>query len=160
MSLVFCCPHCVCFISHYMCRWRPERVSLVGGSSRGSATQATEIIKDSDGKLAFRYVFARIYNNYTHQSDCSHNPGRIDPSSPAWEETRKPLAAAWQTTTNERFYTVNVHFSSKRGSSPSHGNARPPVNGHSERRTHQVNVTAVSPSSDNVRIRITLTDWY
>lgn len=74
----------------------------------------------------------------------SLNPGRVDPASPAWEETRKPLAAAWQTTTGERFFTVNVHLSSKRDSSSAHGDARPPVNGHSERRALQVNVTAVS----------------
>ncbi|KAI0090862.1 DNase I-like protein [Irpex rosettiformis] len=105
--------------------WRPERVSLVGGSPRGNATQATEAIKGKDEKLSL-----------------SLNPGRINPLSPAWEDSRKPLAAMWQTTTGEHFYTVNVHFSSKRGSSPSHGNPRPPVNGHNARRTYQVNVTA------------------
>lgn len=75
----------------------------------------------------------------------SLNPGRVDPSSPAWEETRKPLVAAWQTVSGERFFTVNIHMSSKRDSSSVHGDARPPVNGHSERRTQQVNVTAVRP---------------
>jgi hypothetical protein len=74
----------------------------------------------------------------------SLNPGRIEPASSAWEETRKPLAAVWKTVNGDRLYTVNVHLSSKRDSSSSHGNARPPVNGHSERRTHQVNVTAVN----------------
>ncbi|KAI0685216.1 DNase I-like protein [Cytidiella melzeri] len=105
--------------------WRPERVSLLGGSPIGNATQSTEVIKGKDGKVSF-----------------SLNPGRIEPGNSAWEESRKPLAAAWQTANGARFYTVNVHFSSKRDSSSSHGNARPPVNGHSERRTHQVNVTA------------------
>lgn len=76
-------------------------------------------------------------------SQTSLNPGRIDPLNSAWEETRKPVAAAWQTITGERFYTINAHLSSKRDSSSSHGNARPPVNGHVERRTHQLNVTAV-----------------
>lgn len=73
----------------------------------------------------------------------SLNPGRVEPMSSAWEETRKPVAAAWQTANGERFYTINVHMSSKRDSSSSHGNSRPPVNGHSERRTHQVEVVAV-----------------
>lgn len=70
------------------------------------------------------------------------NPGRIDPSNVAWEETRKPVAAMWATASGERFFTVNVHFSSKRDSSSAHGNARPPVNGHVDRRHLQVNVTA------------------
>ena len=74
----------------------------------------------------------------------SFNPGRIDPNNAAWEEARKPVAAAWQTTTGERFYTVNVHYSSKRDSSSAQGDARPPVNGKSQQRMAQVNVTAVS----------------
>ncbi len=74
----------------------------------------------------------------------SYNPGRVEPLHSAWEETRKPLAAAWQTTSGERFYTVNVHLSSKRDSSSAQGDARPPVNGHAERRLSQVNVTVVS----------------
>ena len=73
----------------------------------------------------------------------SYNPGRINPLHEAWEEARKPLAAAWKTASGTSFFTVNVHFSSKRGSSSSQGDARPPVNGHSERRTSQANVTAV-----------------
>ena len=77
----------------------------------------------------------------------SYNPGRINPTHDAWEEARKPLAAAWQTASGERFFTVNVHFSSKRGSSSAQGNARPPVNGRAEVRANQANVTAVSAAS-------------
>ncbi|KAH8100026.1 DNase I-like protein [Cristinia sonorae] len=104
--------------------WRPDRVTLLPGY-KGNATRATEVVKDGKGTLSL-----------------SLNPGRIDPMSIAWEDTRKPLAAAWQTITGERFFTVNVHLSSKRDSSSQHGDARPPVNGHAERRTHQVNITA------------------
>ncbi|EKM58200.1 uncharacterized protein PHACADRAFT_89044 [Phanerochaete carnosa HHB-10118-sp] len=105
--------------------WRPEKVALVPGSPIGNATTSTQVIKDSSGRLSL-----------------SLNPGRIEPSSLAWEETRKSLAAAWQTVAGDRFYTINVHFSSKRDSSSAHGDARPPVNGHSDRRALQVNVTA------------------
>ncbi|OCH95417.1 DNase I-like protein [Obba rivulosa] len=105
--------------------WRPEKVSLVAGHRRGSATQATEIVRDGKGELTL-----------------SLNPGRIDPTNIAWDETRKPIAAAWQTTSGERFFTVNVHFRSKRDSSSPQGNARPPVNGHSEERRLQMDVTA------------------
>ncbi|KAL7279037.1 hypothetical protein ACG7TL_006871 [Trametes sanguinea] len=104
--------------------WRPERVSLVPGTA-GNATLSTQPVMDEDGNV-----------------ELSYNPGRIDPTHPAWEEARKPLAAAWQTASGERFYTVNVHFSSKRDSSSVRGDARPPVNGHAEHRLSQANVTA------------------
>jgi len=105
--------------------WRPEKVALVAGSSIGTATDAVKVSYDDEGKPSL-----------------SLNPGRIDPRNSAWEEARKPLAAAWKTTSGERFYTVNVHFSSKRDSSSPQGDARPPVNGGSGRRTDQLNVTA------------------
>ncbi len=97
--------------------------------------------------LELTYVYIHATLNFLVRSMCllySFNPGRIDPEDAAWEEARKPLAAAWQTASGARFYTVNVHFSSKRFSSPPQGDARPPINGGWEKRTSQVNVTAVS----------------
>ncbi|GBE87792.1 hypothetical protein SCP_1200160 [Sparassis crispa] len=105
--------------------WRPDKVSPVPGSPIGKATEATEVLVDEKGKLSLTL-----------------NPGRVNPTNSAWEETRKPLAAAWQTTSGERFITVNVHFSSKRDSSSAQGDARPPVNGVVERRSRQVDVIA------------------
>lgn len=72
-----------------------------------------------------------------------YNPGRIDPLNPAWASSRKPLAAQWETLdgTNSTFFTVNVHWTSKGGSSSLHGDARPPVNGGVDQRTAQANVT-------------------
>jgi hypothetical protein len=64
-----------------------------------------------------------------------YNPGRIEPSNPAWTASRKPLVAQWEVIgkagakKNNIFFTVNVHFGSKGGSSSLHGDARPPVNG-------------------------------
>lgn len=74
------------------------------------------------------------------------NPGRIDPLNPtAWTASRKPLSAAWETLDGKnKFFTVNVHFGSKGGSSSIQGDARPPVNGGVEDRLMQANVTAVS----------------
>ncbi|KAK8038940.1 hypothetical protein PG993_007351 [Apiospora rasikravindrae] len=72
-----------------------------------------------------------------------YNPGLIDPSNAAFANSRKPLAAAWQTLDgNDTFYTVNVHWGSKGGSSSIHGDARPPVNGGVEDRIAQAEVTA------------------
>ncbi|KAG9232506.1 endonuclease/exonuclease/phosphatase family protein [Amylocarpus encephaloides] len=72
------------------------------------------------------------------------NPGRIDPlNTAAWTASRKPLAAAWETLDGKnKFFTVNVHFGSKGGSSSIEGDARPPVNGGIEDRMVQANVTA------------------
>lgn len=64
-----------------------------------------------------------------------YNPGRIDPANEAWTASRKPLVAQWEVIGKTRknkpdvFFTVNVHFGSKGGSSSLHGDARPPVNG-------------------------------
>jgi predicted extracellular nuclease len=74
------------------------------------------------------------------------NPGRIDPTNTAWTASRKPLAAAWETLDGKNvFFTVNVHFGSKGGSSSIEGDARPPVNGGVEDREAQAVLTAVSP---------------
>ncbi|KAK8134216.1 hypothetical protein PG984_006228 [Apiospora sp. TS-2023a] len=72
-----------------------------------------------------------------------YSPGLIDPTNAAFANSRKPLAAAWQTLDgNNTFYTVNVHWGSKGGSSSIHGDARPPVNGGVEDRVAQAEVTA------------------
>lgn len=74
----------------------------------------------------------------------SLNPGRIDPTNPAWRSTRKPLVAGWQTSNGEEFYTINVHLSSKGGSSSTQGDARPPINLPVDTRRQQVAIVAVS----------------
>ncbi|KAH8665264.1 Endonuclease/exonuclease/phosphatase [Tricladium varicosporioides] len=76
--------------------------------------------------------------------ELKYNPGRIDPlNTEAWNASRKPLAAAWETLDGKnKFFTVNVHFGSKGGSSSIEGDARPPINGGVEDRLAQANVTA------------------
>lgn len=113
------------------------------GSRIGNATESTEVTKSPDGDLVLRSESCDNSRVEKLISTSSLNPGRIEPDHLAWEETRKPLAAQWQTTAGDRFFTVNVHFSSKRDSSSTHGDARPPVNGHGARRALQANVTAV-----------------
>jgi predicted extracellular nuclease len=71
----------------------------------------------------------------------SLNPGRINPLSSAWEDSRVPLAAEWQTVRgSNNFFTVNVHFTSKGGSTSLEGDARPPVNGGISQREAQVSL--------------------
>ncbi|WFD33238.1 hypothetical protein MCUN1_000051 [Malassezia cuniculi] len=69
--------------------------------------------------------------------------GRISPISKAFNTTRKPLAAEWQTVDgNHTIFTVNVHFTMKGGSTPLTGNIRPPVNQGVDYRTEQAEKTA------------------
>ncbi|CAI6233309.1 unnamed protein product [Periconia digitata] len=76
-----------------------------------------------------------------------YNPGRIDPTNEAWTASRKPLVAQWELigtngTGQHTFFTVNVHFGSKGGSSSIQGDARPPANGGVEDRQAQAELTA------------------
>lgn len=76
--------------------------------------------------------------------ELKYNPGRIAPADAAWTASRKPLAAAWETLDGRnKFFTVNVHFGSKGGSTSIEGDERPPVNGGIEDREAQATVTAV-----------------
>ena len=88
----------------------------------GSSTEATEVLPGPELSL---------------------NPGRIDPGNSAWDNSRVPLAAAWETIDGgDVFFTVNVHWTSKGGSSSLFGDPRPPVNGGVDNREAQAQVTA------------------
>jgi predicted extracellular nuclease len=104
--------------------WRPERVALVNPNI-GDSTTATKAV-DVNGEVGL-----------------SFNPGRVEPNDAAWNVTRKPLAAQFQlVSSGAKFFAVNVHLSSKGGSSSLHGNARPPVNGVVDRRIQQTTVVS------------------
>ncbi|KAL8914314.1 MAG: hypothetical protein Q9171_001034 [Xanthocarpia ochracea] len=69
------------------------------------------------------------------------NPGRID-SPGVFTSSRKPLVAQWETLDGKgNFFTVNVHWTSKGGSSSLQGDPRPPVNGGIQNRNAQANAT-------------------
>lgn len=88
----------------------------------GSSTEATEVLPGPELSL---------------------NPGRIDPGNSAWENSRVPLAAAWEIVgSGDVFFTVNVHWTSKGGSSSLFGDPRPPVNGGVDQREAQAQATA------------------
>lgn len=106
--------------------YRPEVVSLYKPSP-GDSTTATEVVSGDAGP------------------ELTLNPGRIDPANPCWNASRKPLVAAWLAEgATKPFFTVNVHWSSKGGSSSLQGDLRPPVNGVVGNRLLQANVTGVS----------------
>ncbi|KAF8964437.1 Endonuclease/exonuclease/phosphatase [Flammula alnicola] len=100
--------------------YRPEKLKLVGGSPVGGSLDVTGV---TGGFLNPKLSF---------------NPGRIDPLNGAWNSTRKPLIAHWETKFGQNLFTINVHLSSKDGSSSTQGDARPPVNSPIDARTAQV----------------------
>lgn len=100
--------------------YNPAHVRLAGGVP-GTATQANQVL--AGPKLKY-------------------NPGLIDPNNTAWQASRKPLVAQWETINGKnQFFTVNVHLTSKGGGSAIEGDPRPPVNGGIQQRISQANVT-------------------
>ncbi|MGZ8736027.1 MAG: lamin tail domain-containing protein [Nocardioides sp.] len=74
-----------------------------------SSTEGTEVKEDKKG------------NAYLTRS-----PGRIAPESPAWDDSRVPLAGEfkWHSVT---FFAIANHFASKGGSDPLWGRTQPPA---------------------------------
>ncbi|EPE06755.1 endonuclease exonuclease phosphatase family protein [Ophiostoma piceae UAMH 11346] len=106
--------------------YNPKVVSLHNtGAKAGGSADVNAVLTNSAGKPTLKF-----------------NPGRIDPANDVWDSSRKPLAAEWKTVDGHVFFTVNVHWSSKGGSSSLQGDLRPPVNKPVEERTQQANVTA------------------
>lgn len=105
--------------------WNPKKISLVSGSPVGTSLQATAVKTDSSANLTLSY-----------------NPGRIDPTNAAWNVSRKPLAAAWETPKGNRFFTVNLQLTAKLDSSSLEGSARPPINMWVGQRTSQIEVVS------------------
>ena len=126
--------------------YNPDIVELVNPNP-GSSTDAVEVTESSSSP------------------GLNFNPGRIEPFNAAWNASRKPLVAQWRfveqrtstanstssanTTTaasggkkQSTFFTINVHLTSKGGSSSLHGDPRPPVNGGVDQRLSQTQLIA------------------
>ncbi|WP_223254382.1 5'-nucleotidase C-terminal domain-containing protein [Bacillus sp. HNG] len=97
--------------------YNPERVSLPEGIPAGDATTA---VGYENGKL-------------------THNPGRIDPTNPAFDNSRKPLAAQF-TFQGEDVVVIANHWNSKSGDTPLFGSTQPPVYGSEDQRKQIANV--------------------
>jgi hypothetical protein len=83
----------------------------------GGSTTPTTIVSGPDGP------------------ELSASPGRVDPTSTAWNASRKPLAGEF-TFRGEPFFLVANHFNSKGGDNPLFGRFQPPVRS-SEVQRHQ-----------------------
>lgn len=82
--------------------YNPDRVSLVDGQEGGS----TEAITYQNGEL-------------------TRNPGRIDPDNPAFQNTRKSLAAQFEFQ-GKTVVVIANHFNSKLTDEPAFGQHQPP----------------------------------
>ncbi len=123
--------------------YRPEVLSLYK-PNQGGSLDATAVVSGQANAKGLAGAPSLLFN-----------PGRIEPANEAWTISRKPLAAVWKAkNANKPFYTVNVHWASKGGSTGLHGDVRPPINGVVDARMAQANVTGVSLN----RVR-TVGDW-
>lgn len=108
--------------------YRPDVIQLYK-PNQGGSLDAAQVVKNADG-----------------MPEITLNPGRIDPKNTAWDNSRKPLVAMWKVVkgTKKLLFTINVHNTSKGGSTGLHGDVRPPLNKGVEKRTAQAEAAAVS----------------
>jgi predicted extracellular nuclease len=71
-----------------------------------------------------------------HKPTLTMSPGRIDPASQAWEDSRKPLAGEFRFLGQTVFVVAN-HFASKGGDQPLEGRFQPPTRGSEVQRLTQ-----------------------
>ncbi|MEL6319411.1 MAG: endonuclease [Cyanobacteria bacterium J06626_14] len=86
--------------------YQPDRVSLAD-QPRGTASEAVQVIAGTD------------------EPHLSVNPGRIDPTNRAFDDSRKPLVAEF-TFNGESVFVIANHFNSKRGDGELFGRQQPP----------------------------------
>ncbi len=86
--------------------FNPARVSFVDRPG-GDATTATSVIAGADGP------------------ELTYSPGRVDPTNPAFDDSRKALAAEFLFN-GETVIVINNHFNSKGGDQPLFGRIQPP----------------------------------
>jgi predicted extracellular nuclease len=90
---------------------------------------------DSFGDAATRFVADGA------QPSLTRSPGRIDPASPAWVASRKPLACELHVDGHTLFVIV-CHFVSKSRTSPLFGAVQPPVDPDANKRRRQAALVA------------------
>ncbi|MEU3318461.1 endonuclease/exonuclease/phosphatase family protein [Streptomyces sp. NPDC006785] len=97
--------------------YNPDRVSFVDRPG-GDATTPVEAVK-------------------TRKSvKLSASPGRINPASPAWESSRKPLVGEF-VFRGRSVFVIGTHFGSKGGDQPLHGRFQEPTRSSETKRVQQ-----------------------
>jgi hypothetical protein len=100
--------------------FNPRRVTFVDRGTTSATTAST--IRRGRGGL-----------------ELTDSPGRLAPSHRAFLSSRKPLIGEF-IFAGQRLFLINVHFVSKRGSTPLFGLVQPPINGGVARRQAQARV--------------------
>lgn len=100
--------------------YRTDRVSL-------------PFFKQGDAESALRV------NGRSGRAILSLNPGRIQPGSSAFRDSRKPIVGQF-TFRNQDFYVIVNHFNSKGGDDPLYGDIQPPSLITEQQRTQQATV--------------------
>lgn len=98
----------------------PARVKFIGRPG-GTATAAVSVVAGPDGPAL------------------SYSPGRIDPLNPAFDNSRKPLAAEFRYN-GRTVFVINNHLNSKGGDDPLFGRYQPPARSSETQRTQQAMV--------------------
>ncbi|MFJ1971863.1 lamin tail domain-containing protein [Streptomyces sp. NPDC087903] len=97
--------------------FNPKRISFTDRAG-GDATTATSVVKTRKGP------------------QLTYSPGRIDPTSDAWDSSRKPLVGEF-TFHGEQVFVIANHFTSKGGDQPLHGRYQPPARSSETQRAAQ-----------------------
>ncbi|MFE7355521.1 endonuclease/exonuclease/phosphatase family protein [Streptomyces sp. NPDC057543] len=97
--------------------FNPARVSFTDRAG-GDATTATDVVRAGNGAAL------------------THSPGRIDPSNPAWANSRKPLAGEF-TFRGRTVFVVANHFASKGGDESIVSQHQPPTRSSEDQRHAQ-----------------------
>ncbi|WP_265443945.1 lamin tail domain-containing protein [Flexivirga meconopsidis] len=101
--------------------YRSDRGMSFVQKDGGTATNSTEVVgKNSKTSITF-------------------SPGRIDPTNPAWDDSRKPLVGQFEWQGKPLFVIAN-HFNSKGGDDSIMGRFQPPVRGSETQRNAQATV--------------------
>ncbi|WP_250324472.1 endonuclease/exonuclease/phosphatase family protein [Williamsia sp. CHRR-6] len=101
--------------------FNPARVSFVDRGTP-SPTVGTQPVKGANGAAAL-----------------SISPGRIDPTNPAWQTSRKPLVGEF-TFNGKTVFVVGNHFNSKGGDQSADGRFQPPTRSSETQRVAQATV--------------------
>lgn len=103
-----------------------EAITLAGGPAYTYVEIAPDVANTNGGAPN-----ANIRNGYLYQDTIvdlvPNSLELVDPGNPAFNNSRKPLAAEW-IYNGQSFTTVNVHSSSRSGSESLFGSNQPPVN--------------------------------
>lgn len=97
--------------------FNPKRVDFVDRAG-GDATTATSVVRTRKG------------------AQLTYSPGRINPTSEAWDSSRKPLVGEFRFH-GESVFVIANHFTSKGGDQPLHGRYQQPARSSETQRAAQ-----------------------